>query len=771
MRKLLNKLQSRRKKGFTLLEVLVVVIILGVLALIAVPTYNKVIKKSRVSDGLNVLDMLAGAQDKYFIQHGMYAQSLSDLNAPFKEHRTGGPFQDIQTTNFTYNKTANMHCIEAHARIGGSYTLVKNYRDKGKTVCMGADCGDISDYVNESTGSLSDLCPPDNSIGGCQPPAGGCPSGEIWAGEPICSCIGISAVCLHQCDPATYQNTTVQTNTECSNVEPGPEYGTGSSKQFKIDSLVKKQAAGTKTSGGSGGGNEQVEGCGLITYTKTCELFPNGKYCEKEATHCYTKNCKALFGEGYHLAGPNYPGHNKCDCVKECDQNVPHGVADICGTNGSCSSIQICDPCSSSSQQGQQGGNDRGGDILPDSCCGWQKTDHNTVECNLSTGEWECVNHADPCNEVPSDAGKPCDGTSITPVDPHIVEGNQCGIMKITQCKINDSCSGADAITSCELKGSSACFEGQISTEGCENGEQKVCGSDCKWSDCGSGSGCDPNNKLTPGQTDVNGNTNIRACHIKDGIEDEDKFCGTETTNKQECDENGNWYWDFTDVECANVQEKPDSPPQTGSGSYLCYAHEGIRECTLSGNQYYWNQTGWTDWHLKAGANCGTIGQILGGTENFPIFCSEFCKAAKCKLPYFYNAKLKACYSHQTKVAVIATVVPATPATSNATGEVKKWAICGPIEQGTNYNGSNCLRTCKTVDEYTIKTTVFDNGEDYCYNTDDQGIAVDIENIPETVHPCTYNWPYTKVWNKGKQYTAYKCLRGGVANYQFVSYP
>jgi len=355
------------------------------------------------------------------------------------------------------------------------------------------NCGDISDYVNEVDSSNYDqICPVDNSIGGCQPPAGGCPSGEIWVGEPICSCIGISAVCVHQCDPATYQNTTVQTNTECSNVEPGPEYGT--SQKIIADVLKNNRKSATRSRGSVNPNDPQAvtPGCGLITYTKTCEYNESaGKYCEKEATHCYAKDCKALFGEGYHLAGPNYPGHNKCDCVKDCDQNVPHGVADICGTSGSCNSIQICDPCSSSSQQGQQGGNDRGGDLLLNSCCGWQKTDHNTVECNFSTGEWECVNHEDPCNEVPSDAGKPCDGTSITPVDPHIVEGNQCGIVKINQCKINDSCSGADAITSCELKGSSACFEGQISTEGCENGEQKVCGSDCQWSDCAPAGDCD----------------------------------------------------------------------------------------------------------------------------------------------------------------------------------------------------------------------------------------------------------------------------------------
>ena len=163
MKKLFRKLSSKRKKGFTLFEVLIVVIILGVLAVMAVPTYQKVIRKSRVADGLNVLDMLAGAQDKYFIENGQYAHNITELNAPFKEYRTG-EHNDIYTTNFTYDNPENKTCLRAVANIGGDYTLVKNYKDKTKTFCIGADCNMVSDYVDELPSAFGDFCPDQEAL-------------------------------------------------------------------------------------------------------------------------------------------------------------------------------------------------------------------------------------------------------------------------------------------------------------------------------------------------------------------------------------------------------------------------------------------------------------------------------------------------------------------------------------------------------------------------------------------------------------------------------
>ena len=155
MKKLFLKLRDKRKKGFTLLEMLIVVVILGVLTAIAVPTYNKVIKRSRVADGLNMLDVLASAQNKYFVEHGQYTDNLADLNAPVKKNNIINDFKII-TTNFTYTKEPQKSCIYAESA-DGKYTLAKNYKTNSKPKCSGSICEDISSFVE--TGNLDMLCP------------------------------------------------------------------------------------------------------------------------------------------------------------------------------------------------------------------------------------------------------------------------------------------------------------------------------------------------------------------------------------------------------------------------------------------------------------------------------------------------------------------------------------------------------------------------------------------------------------------------------------
>lgn len=175
------------RKGFTLIEFLVVVVILGVLTAIVIPTYNKTVKKSRVSDGLHVLDMLASAEDKYFIEHGKYAARLNQLKAPLADYKQETNFNDIHTTNFTYDKIYNQHCITAKSNTGADYTLVKNYKTKEKVSCYGADCEEISDYVPEIS-DLSALCPIDGSIP-CDKTPEQCGTLHLWPDYCECKCL------------------------------------------------------------------------------------------------------------------------------------------------------------------------------------------------------------------------------------------------------------------------------------------------------------------------------------------------------------------------------------------------------------------------------------------------------------------------------------------------------------------------------------------------------------------------------------------------------
>lgn len=65
-------------KGFTLIEVMVVVVIVAILAAVAIPSYQDSIRKTRRADAKEALTRVAALQERYFFTKNSYG-SLEDL--------------------------------------------------------------------------------------------------------------------------------------------------------------------------------------------------------------------------------------------------------------------------------------------------------------------------------------------------------------------------------------------------------------------------------------------------------------------------------------------------------------------------------------------------------------------------------------------------------------------------------------------------------------------------------------------------------------------
>ena len=66
--------------GFTLIELLVVVLIIGILSAVAVPQYQKAVKKAYYQKMLPILASVVAAQKVYYLAHGEYAQDMTQLD-------------------------------------------------------------------------------------------------------------------------------------------------------------------------------------------------------------------------------------------------------------------------------------------------------------------------------------------------------------------------------------------------------------------------------------------------------------------------------------------------------------------------------------------------------------------------------------------------------------------------------------------------------------------------------------------------------------------
>lgn len=67
----------RQRRGFGLMELMIVVAIVGILAAIAYPSYTRYIQRSRRTDAHNILLRIAAEQERHYTSFNRYATALT----------------------------------------------------------------------------------------------------------------------------------------------------------------------------------------------------------------------------------------------------------------------------------------------------------------------------------------------------------------------------------------------------------------------------------------------------------------------------------------------------------------------------------------------------------------------------------------------------------------------------------------------------------------------------------------------------------------------
>ena len=114
----------RNSKGFTLVELAVVIVIISVLAAFAVPRFRDAVERSKASEAFNYLSAIQTAQERFHSRHGTYSGDLVALdikmNAP--KYFSTGNVQAGSSGNLKDSWTMTLTRKEASAGYG-AYTV------------------------------------------------------------------------------------------------------------------------------------------------------------------------------------------------------------------------------------------------------------------------------------------------------------------------------------------------------------------------------------------------------------------------------------------------------------------------------------------------------------------------------------------------------------------------------------------------------------------------------------------------------------------------
>ncbi len=131
------------KKAFTLIELLVVVLIIGILAAVAVPQYQKAILKTRFAQLLIINDSIVKAENLYFLANGEYTQDLSILDItlpaiPSIQYDISGTSPSLHTSVYLRNNGKNIVTLQEYLGTGHKDCCYYkgDYQKLGQEFCM-----------------------------------------------------------------------------------------------------------------------------------------------------------------------------------------------------------------------------------------------------------------------------------------------------------------------------------------------------------------------------------------------------------------------------------------------------------------------------------------------------------------------------------------------------------------------------------------------------------------------------------------------------------
>ena len=160
----------KNNQAFTLIELLVVVLIIGILAAVALPQYQKAVTKSRTTEMTSLLKSIAQAEEAYYLANGEYTSNWDELSLDIPLETTsqspcamgdGTSRRKHQNITFSLSRDSQYSIIQASFNKGpyqcaGLFYLLEA---PSTDITPGLYCTRINSAWEQAGEKVSSFCP------------------------------------------------------------------------------------------------------------------------------------------------------------------------------------------------------------------------------------------------------------------------------------------------------------------------------------------------------------------------------------------------------------------------------------------------------------------------------------------------------------------------------------------------------------------------------------------------------------------------------------
>ena len=122
-----------KKTGFTLVEIVIVVVLVGILSIVGVPIYRQHVVKSLSVEGKALLTEIMAAQEIYLSRNGMWYGTATTTNMNFVEEIGVDARRNKYFTEFSW---VGGSTVLASAGTNPSFTVKTEGKDRAKGVTL-----------------------------------------------------------------------------------------------------------------------------------------------------------------------------------------------------------------------------------------------------------------------------------------------------------------------------------------------------------------------------------------------------------------------------------------------------------------------------------------------------------------------------------------------------------------------------------------------------------------------------------------------------------